>query len=242
MKEQINLGRWTEERLNLLLKEASGISDPGKRIAFLSRHFLDTAYKESTLIGDITTPEVFVINLEEADCFTFIEYIEAMRRSRFFDEFRENLIKVRYRSGQIAFESRNHFFTDWKAFNSDRVIDVTDYVSCGKSKAVGKRLNEKNDGASFLPGIACRLREVTYIESINIDDEVMGNLNTGDYIGIYSEIEGLDVSHTGIVVKEQDAVKLRHASSLKKHRKVIDEDFRNYLEPKPGIVVLRPRD
>jgi hypothetical protein len=242
MKEQINLGKWTEESLSLLLKEASGINDTGGRTEFLSKHFLNTAYKDSTLTGDINTPEVFVINLEEVDCFTFIEYIEAMRRSGAFNEFKQHLKEVRYRSGIIDFKNRNHFFTDWKVFNSGFVFDVTKDIGAGRGREVTKRLNEKQDGTPFLPGIACAQREITFLQSVYIDDSVMEKLKTGDYIGIYSDMEGLDVSHAGIVVKGQDAVRLRHASSLQKHRKVIDEDLRDYLEAKPGIIVLRPGD
>ena len=242
MKEIIHLGKWSEERVNDLLKEASLIHSPGERIGFLSGQFLDTTYQESTLTGDGHTPEVFVINLEGVDCFTFIEYMEAMRRAGSFDEFRKHLHFVRYRIGNIAYENRNHFFTDWKAFNAEFVVDVTQYIGADKTKDVSKRLNEKHDGGLFLPGVACRLREVTYIPSLFVDDEVMENLQTGDYAGIYSKEDGLDVSHVGIVIRKEDGVYLRHASSLKKYRKVLDEDFRGYLKAKAGIIVLRPRD
>ena len=241
MKEQINPGRWTKKRLDNLFEEASTISDPGMRITFLSGQFLGTPYRESTLTGDAVTPEVFVINLAGVDCLTFIEYIEAMRRSKSFNEFRENIRRVRYCSGEVAFENRNHFFTDWTAFNSDMIVDVTKYVGSGKSRDAGKKLNERDDGTLFLPGVSCRLRQITYIPSIYVDDPVIEKLKTGDYAGMYSETEGLDVSHTGIIIREQDAVKLRHASSVKKYGKVVDEDFRDYLEAKPGIIVLRPR-
>jgi len=242
MNEHINLGRWTDESLDLLLREASGIPVAGERIAFLSRHFLKTAYKEYTLIGDADSPEVFVINLEAVDCFTFIDYIEAMRRSHSFMEFRENLRKVRYQSGMISFKNRNHFFTDWREFNPDVLEDVTAKISYGNSHKVVKQLNRKDDGTYFLPGIPVTEREVVYIHSDMIDDEVLGNLSTGDYIGMYSKIAGLDVSHTGMILREQDRIKLRHASSLQKHRRVVDEDLRKYLKGKPGIVVLRPTD
>ena len=242
MKERILLGTWTEKKVDILLKKSSGINDSGRRIDFLSKHFLKTGYKESTLIGDINTPEVFVINLAWVDCLTFIEYIEAMRRSGSFKEFRENLRRARYRSGEVAFENRNHFFTDWKAFNSDMVVDVTKYVSTGKSRDVNKKLNERDDGTLFLPGVSCRLRQITYIPSIYVDDPVIEKLKTGDYVGIYSEAEGLDVSHVGIIIRKQNAVKLRHASYVRKYGKVVDEDFRDYLEAKPGIIVLRPGD
>ncbi len=242
MKEIIHSGTWSEERVTDLLKEASMIFSPGERIGFLSKQFLNTAYQESTLKGNMHTPEVFVINLEGVDCLTFIEYIEAMRRSRSFEEFRKNLPFVRYRSGNIAYEHRNHFFTDWKAFNAEFVVDVTQYLGADKTKDVSKRLNEKHDGTLFLPGVACRLREVTCIPSSYVDDTVMGNLQTGDYAGIYSKEDGLDVSHVGIVIRKKDRVDLRHASSLKKYRKVVDEDFRGYLKSKAGIIVLRPGD
>ncbi|MEW6599368.1 MAG: N-acetylmuramoyl-L-alanine amidase-like domain-containing protein [Nitrospirota bacterium] len=242
MKEQINLGKWTEEGIGHLLKEASVIKGAGSRIAFLSGQFLKTSYKENTLIGDPEMPEVYVINLEALDCFTFIDYIEAMRLSKSFPEFKENIRKVRYRSGTVSFENRNHFFTDWREFNSALVRDVTAEISYGSSQKVVKMLNRKDDGTCFLPGIAVTERAVDYIHSDMIDDEVIRNLQTGDYAGIYSKTAGLDISHAGIVIREQERVKFRHASSLQKHRRVMDEDLRKYLKGKPGIIVLRPLD
>jgi len=59
-----------------------------------------------------------------------------MRRSVSYDEFRGNLMRVRYRSGLPAFKNRNHFFTDWKAFNSDMISDATKSMAAGKSKDV----------------------------------------------------------------------------------------------------------
>jgi len=242
MNEKITLGAWTIKTLDTLLREASDIQAPGERIAFLSKHFLGTRYKEATLIGNADTPEVFVIDLEAVDCLTFIEYIESMRRSRFFEEFKENLMRVRYREGMPAFMNRNHFFTDWKAFNSDMIKDVTKAVSGEKSKDVSKRLNEKHDGTFFLRGIRCRLRDVTYIQTVNIDKAILAKLETGDYIGIYAKDDGLDVSHTGIIIREDDDIYMRHASSMKNNMKVVDEKLMDYLKAKPGIIVLRPGD
>ncbi len=242
MSNHIQLGKWTEELLGLLIEEASLINDPGERVGFLSRYFLKTKYKESTLTGSEQVPEVFVLNLEEVDCLTFLEYVEAMRRSSSFDAFKDNLVKVRYRSGDVAFADRNHFFTDWKAFNAEFVVDVTKYIGAEKTKDVSKRLNEQHDGALLLPGTGCRLREVTYIQTNDINNIVLDNLRTGDYIGIYAKPDGLDVSHVGIAIKDKNTVQLRHASSSKKSRKVVDEDLMEYLTAKPGIIVLRPRD
>ncbi len=240
MKEQIITGKWTKERLDNLLKEASKISDPGMRIGFLSGQFLGTPYRESTLTGDADTPEVFIINLQGVDCFTFIEHIEAMRISGSFAAYRDNLRKVRYCSGNIAFENRNHFFTDWREYNTGLVEDATGCIGGDKISRAHKTLNRKEDGAYLLPGIPCREREIVYIPSTAVDRDVIERLNTGDYVGIYTERPGLDVSHVGIVIRDSGSVFLRHASSSEDNEKVIDEDFINYIRNKPGIVVLRP--
>ena len=65
-----------------------------------------------------------------------------------------------------------------------------------------------------------------------------GQLRTGDYIGIYSDLSGLDVSHVGIIVKDSLGIKFRHASSVA--RKVVDQDFATYISGKPGIIIIRP--
>lgn len=237
----IVLGRFSEEELDRLIHESSQIKDVDRRIEFLSSQFMGLDYKESTLIGDINTPEVFVINLKGVDCFTYIDYIEAMRLSRSFLKFKVNLRKVRYKSGKVAFENRNHFFTDWQKFNSDFVDDITEEIGAGKTIRVQKRLNEKEDGTYLLIGINPVQREIKYIPSDAIDDSVINKMRTGDYVGIYSPVKGLDVSHAGIVIKDGDKIYLRHASSQKKQRKVVDQDFKNYIVNKPGIIVLRPK-
>lgn len=241
IEEYINLGKWTEKELDIILTESSRIHDIGKRIYSLSRHFLDTTYAESTLIGDMNTPEAFVINLEGVDCLTFIEYIEAMRLSNSFEDFIENLKKVRYKSGDVTFENRNHFFTDWREFNANSLDDVTKEIGSEKIVRVQKLLNEKEDKTVFIPGISPVIREIIYIPSDSVNEAVTDKLLTGDYVGIYSHLKGLDVSHVGIIVKGKERVLLRHASSAAKNRTVTEEDFIEYISEKPGIIVFRPK-
>jgi cell wall-associated NlpC family hydrolase len=237
----IRLGKWSEEELDRIINESSQIADTGKRIDFLSRHFLSLPYAEFTLIGDMNTPEVFVINLEGFDCLTFIEYIEAMLLSSSLKDFEKSLKKVRYKSGDVAFASRNHFFTDWVEFNANLIDDVTEKTGSGKTIRILKLLNEKADKTFFVPGINPAMREIRYIPSEHVDESVLKRLEKGDYIGIYSHLEGLDVSHVGIFIKNGKRTLLRHASSAAKNRSVIDEDFMKYISDKPGIVVLRAK-
>ena len=236
MKEQLTLGRWDRKELGRMVRAASVIRSIPERIDALSRAFLGIPYRESTLIGSPFEAETFVVNLESVDCFTFIDYVEAMRLSASFEGFCDNLKKVRYRHGIVSYATRMHFFTDW--LDTSRVKDVTFEVGGEKIQAVTKTMNRKSDGSSFVPGIPEKERRFAFIPSSLFDEAVIGRLRTGDYGGIYAEAEGLDVSHVGIIVAEEGRLLFRHASSIE--RRVLDEDLLAYLTGKPGIVVLRP--
>lgn len=239
--EHINLGKWTEHDLDMILQEASRISENGKRIDILSRHFLEVKYRENTLAGSSITPEVFVINLDALDCFTFLDYIESMRLSTSFADFKRNLVMVRYKSGKIDYINRNHFLSDWREFNKDTLQDISLQIAGKKTTTIKKILNLKEDGTLYLPGLALVERTIDYIPAGAIDESVIRKCKTGDYIGIYADDPGLDVTHVGIIIKNKGKVYLRHASSLQEYRKVIDQDFLDYMVGKPGFLILRPR-
>ena len=255
---QTHLGRWTIEELGRLLHNSSMIRDVSERIGFLSKQFLGVAYQESTLVGDAHTPEILVLNLAGVDCFTLIDYVEAMRLSGSFPEFTESLKRVRYRRGEVSFEMRNHFFTDWPEYNAGIIEDVTAVIGGSKTVAVRKRLNLRRNGTPIVQGIPFKEREIHYIPVSALDDLTLERLKTGDYAGIYNppiynppspplvkggflDDDGLDVTHVGIIIKTEDGIFLRHASSRMFHRKVIDEEFKDYISEKQGLVVLRPR-
>ena len=237
--EVIKLGNWDQVKLQELIKEKPDNTE--EQINFLSKQFLGTPYVAGTLTGDINTPEVFTVNLEGMDCFTYIDYVEAMRLSANLDDFNHNLKDIRYKGGNVTFENRNHFFSDWPVQNSNNVKDVTYEIGGKKAIEVEKNLNLKSDGSKFLPGIPVVERKFYYIPSSEIDNGIIGKLHTGDYVGIYTDIEGIDVTHTGIVIKKDDQVFLRHASSRQKNNKVVDEDLIEYIQNTPGMVIFRPQ-
>lgn len=233
-------GRWTTEDIDSFIRAAARTADPGERIGFLSEKFIGTPYQEHTLKGGPQTPEVPVINLAGLDCFTFLDYIEALRRSGSFTEFTEILLKVRYRDGVVSYATRNHFFTDWILSQGGYIADVTAEVGGQSAGSAAKNLNMREGGGVLLPGVEQRKRVVTYIPASHMGREILGNLQTGDYAGMYSPAEGLDVSHVGIVIRKGEAVFFRHASSLPAQRAVVDEDLQKYLTGQAGLVVLRP--
>ncbi|MCX5895842.1 MAG: DUF1460 domain-containing protein [Proteobacteria bacterium] len=239
-KEIVNTGTWTPDGLDKMLAESSRIKGSDERIDFLSKQFLGVAYKESTLTGDINTPEKLVINLSGVDCFTFLDYVEAMRLSDSCAAFKDNLKKVRYQSGIVSYKTRNHFFTDWRECNAAYIEDVSGQIGAEKTKRVMKVLNGKAGGKQLLPGIESKKREISYIPSEAIHDSMLDTLRTGDYVGIYSTKNNLDVSHVGIVIREGDTILFRHASS--EVRMVVDEDFKDYIKNKPGVIIVRSRN
>jgi hypothetical protein len=101
-------------------------------------------------------------------------------------------------------------------------------------------LNRVSDNTLFLPGIPFVERDIEFIPSQSVDNEVLYELHMGDYIGIFTETEGLDVSHVGIFVLAKSGPVLRHASSIEK--KVVDVNFLEYIQNRPGIVILRPQE
>ena len=235
----VDLGSWSKVELEQIITSARQVDNPGVRIVSISSHFIDTPYAANTLIGGPQEPEQLVINLAGFDCFTLLDVVEALRRSSVAEDLPEQLKKVRYRDATVAYEKRRHFFSDWVADETAAISDVTAEVGLGRAKHVLKQLNRKSDGAPWLPEIAVTAREIYYIPARDIDTEVVAALNSGDYVGIYSHLAGLDVSHTGLIVKSAGKVMLRHVSFRNGVERVVDENLLDYLQHTPGLVVYR---
>ncbi|MCF6178401.1 MAG: DUF1460 domain-containing protein [Geopsychrobacter sp.] len=239
-QDLIDLGGWNPKKIDRLLSEAGQISDPGLRNRFLSAPFLETPYLPATLIGSAKTAEVFVIRLDAVDCFTLLDYVEALRRSGTFDEFKQTLRSVRYQAGRVDFLHRNHFFSEWARANATSIHNVTELVGGPSARTVKKQLNQKGDGSYYLPGYPVKRRKISYIPPAAVDESLLAGLKDGDYIGIYSPLPGLDVSHCGIVFKKNGTVFLRHASSRSTLKKVVDQELLPYLAGKKGLIIYRP--
>jgi len=213
-----------------------------KKIKAISKLFLNSSYVKNRLIGSDIEKERFVADFRALDCFTFLDYVEALRKSYDFSyDFSDNLINTRYKNSEVDFLLRKHFFSDWTYVddNGDRnAEDVTEDLT-DNTKTIQKELNQKEDGGTYIKGLAITSRKITYIPGESIDDSVVNNLKNGDYIGIYTNIKGLDVTHTGIFIRGKNGPVYRNASSISKNMKVVDTPFLEYVQDKPGIVVYR---
>ncbi|MFY3770355.1 hypothetical protein AHYW_000452 [Providencia manganoxydans] len=223
--------------LNNIQRDTVGLTSE-LRVKVITEKLLGTPYNNHTLNSQATAEEKLIINLKSMDCMTFIEYTEAFKRSDDYDDFIQNLEKIRYSENGISYVTRRHFFTDWLQQADSSISDVTQQIS-PNSILVNKTLNRKNNGQLLIQDLPITNRLIRYIPTKHIDNSVLGAIKTGDYIGVYSSKPELDVSHVGIAIRQGEKVYFRNASSIKRVLKVSDVDLKQYLQGKTGIVVLR---
>ncbi len=236
----VELDPYTLNKLNALLKKRSETSDheKGALIDVLSKAFLGTPYKANMLHGSEKIPEKLIIDFRGLDCFTYLDYVEALRKSTSPKEFVNNVIRTRYIKGNVHFLDRKHFFTDWAYREYKLATDITAEIS-PHAVSIEKYLNKKADDGAYLPGLPVVKRTITYIPSNFINEEVISRLKSGDFIGIYTKLAGLDVTHVGFFIMTEKGPMLRNASSRKENEKVVDSPFMDYVAKTPGIIVLR---
>ncbi|EPS8491667.1 DUF1460 domain-containing protein [Yersinia enterocolitica] len=239
--EQVDIDNYTANRITYIIEtqvKKTGHSHPGEVINKVSAEFLGIPYKADMLIGSPTKHEKLVIDFRGLDCFTYLDYVNSLRKAKDTTDFVQQLTSTRYINSDISYKNRKHFFTDWSHQSPLNAQDVTAKIS-SHAVTITKFLNQKKDGSEFIPTLGVVKRNVVYIPTEFINEAVISQLQTGDYIGIYTKIEGLDVTHTGIFIMTPDGPMLRNASSLKKNMKVVDSPFLQYVKDKLGIIVLR---
>ena len=219
-----------------LLKTNHAKSD-AEKIDIISSYFLDTPYVADRMVGSNDMKEELVIDLEGLDCFTYLDYLEAFRRSTNEAEFIQNLEKVRYIDGQVDYLKRKHFYSDWYTENTVIATDLLtkdgQYKDIVATDVVG--LNDNGKGGSYIPNLETRERDINYVPRDGITVEFLKTLQNGDYIGLRREIAGLDVTHTGLIIQKEDGTYMRHASSSKSTRKVVDQLLTDYLGINTGV-------
>ncbi|MDE0064899.1 MAG: DUF1460 domain-containing protein, partial [Gammaproteobacteria bacterium] len=238
-KPTLDLGRFSPQSLQEIVERAGRIEEQGQRIDFLSRQFLDVPYGAERLVGTADTPEALTINLAALDCYTYLDYVEALRRSTAFDEFPQQVTAVRYREGEVSWRNRRHFFSDWVISEAGPVRDVTARLGGAATVYARKELNRADEGGVLLEGIPVVQRTVAYIPAGQLDESLTQRLATGDYLGVYAHAVGLDVTHAGIAIRRADGLYFRHASTLRGQRRVVEVPLLDYFRKTPGMVVFR---
>lgn len=224
--------------------------------------FLDVPYVANTLEFD--GPEELVINCDEVDCTTFVEYVMAMALSSqqangdiSETEFADNLMKIRYRNGKIdGYTSRLHYVSDWinNGVRNGMLEDVTAANSpysatlnlnhMSTHPANYKQLANSPENVATMKKIENSLTgsEYHYLPKEQLNHQGKLWIKNGDIICFCSNIDGLDVSHMGIAFYADSKLTLIHASSIEKQVVVSKISLAQMLENNSqvtGIRVLR---
>lgn len=251
-----NEGADTTKITEVLIKlDKMKLADGEALVAAAGEFFLDVPYVGGTLEA---TPEQLTVNTEELDCTTFVETALALAMTitdnrNSWRDYINNLEAIRYRGAHVdGYPSRLHYVSEWIVDNTHRgnIKEVTDRV--GRSDSQVKTLDYMSHHRDAYPALAdsaayeglkrsemgYRSHKFSYIKSQNIGS---ANLREGDVVALVTNINGLDVSHLGIIKMVNGVAHLMHASS--KQKKVIIDplSLADYLRRNrtPGLRVIR---
>ena len=231
----------------------------GDSLTQIGKSFLGTPYKEKTL--EIGTEETLVVNLRGLDCTTFVENVLAFghvlrKNDTLLSAFTEQLETIRYRNGKLkGYPSRLHYFTEWIADNQKKGI-VEDITAKLNGIPLEKTINFMGTHRSSYPfleddvnfeGILkmeARLatEEFCYLPTAVLETQE-SQLQSGDIIALATSIKGLDVTHTGIAIRQKNGrIHLLHASTS--GSVVISKEpltaYLKKIKHNIGIIVARP--
>jgi hypothetical protein len=225
----------------------------------IGQAFLGTPYVANTL--DDTGKEALVINLRELDCTTFVENVLVMSQlaqenKLTWGNYPGMLQQVRYRDGvRNGYPSRLHYLTEWMRNNSEKGLLKVLTREVNGNEAL-KAIDFMGTHRSSYPALAddTNWEAVRQIESklsevplwiipqadVALREQLLQN---GDIIALATDIEGLDVTHTGLAIRLNDGrIHLLHASTV--GEVVISEkplaDYLKGVKRNVGIIVARP--
>lgn len=223
-------------KVERLLQEAIRLPADSSRTLFFAQKMMGIPYVANTL--DVKDEETLIVHLDKVDCTTFVETVLALslteKKGKIdFGSFKQALQYVRYREGRLdGYASRLHYFSDWikdnekKGIVRERTREIRisisqvlqlDFMSTHRDSYRQLRNNLllttqiaeiekawKNVSVSYIPK-AC----------LNASSEEL-EIKNGDILAITTNIEGLDVVHTGFAIWMGGKLHLLHASSAMK--------------------------
>ena len=230
-----------------------------KVIIEIAKSFLGIDYAANTI--EAPGDEHLIINLQTLDCVTFYENSLVLARcikknTVTFEDYKKELQFVRYRGGIIdKYPSRLHYTSDYFFDNEKKSVLVN------ITKEIGGVLYPKK--ISFMSTHTdsyFQLREnQEFVEIIEKQEAEMNKrilyhipkskikksasqINDGDILGITTSIEGLDCTHTGIAVWQDNKLHMIHAPRPGSKVQITEVPLWEYLmkiKKDAGIMVAR---
>ena len=208
--------------INKLLAQGfeSGINDANSLIEFYARRLLGTPYVAHTLEAD---EELLTINVHELDCLTFIETLYALTRATLdrrlsWRDYAANIENVRYRGGEMGdYSSRIHYISEWIIDNHVRgnLVEITpdlphaDYMVKNidyMTHHTDSYRQLKNDSAMVekIRRYELRNHRFPFVKRSWLNDKALkAALKSGDFVSLVTKVDGLDVSHNGIIIVDE---------------------------------------
>ncbi len=214
--------------------------------------------------GGRCKPYQTLVNVCSFDCVTLVENLLAMAFTlkdmantlymtdeEIFQTYLNYLNQMRYYSAEpdSQWENRIFYFTEQmnQLIKRGWVVDISNaggipflkpiyYISRNKRKYIGirdwKRIRQierrlSNSTRYYFP-----------LEQLHCYEAIAQN---GDIVALTTTVEGLEVSHCGIITVRDGELYFSHAS-LTKRKVVVEEHFRSYLKKRDtitGIIVYR---
>ncbi len=248
-----------------LLTEAPTQRGKENRMMYFGKKFLGLPYVGFTLEnGD---KEHLIVNLHGLDCTTFVETVLALALcdrddTRTFDDYCNNLMKIRYRHGKMTdYTSRLHYFTWWGDDNVELgLVKDIGFVGTPFRGMQTIRINymsehpllykQLKNHPAFVPVIkeyedSTNGKQYPYIPKSILNwhqSTILGTVRDGDIVAMLTDKDGLDTRHIAIAFWKNGKLHLMHASSLYKKVLMSKETFYEYEMKQPkhtGIRVWR---
>ena len=217
-------------------------------IPYLAEFFLGSPYLAMSLDGD--GPEQLRLDLTRFDCMLFVEQLLALATAKTFEQFALHTQHLRYRDGEVGYCTRQHYFHNWaEAARSQGLLEASAVLPGQKSRNLSLNFMsnhrelyaplQSEELFSCIRDSESRVAQ-QYIPMAMIE-AALPSLQSGDLFAIATSAEGLDVSHTGVVVRNGSRVDAIHAAPEK--GVIRSRSLSRYLRSVPdaiGLVIVRP--
>ena len=220
-------------------------------MARLAEFFLGSPYLAMSL--DQSGREQLHLDLTQFDCMLFVEQLLAIVSADSFDGFAELTRRLRYRNGEISYCTRQHYFHDW--IGSAQLQGVLEASSAWPGQARRHlSLNFMSSHRDRYPALQSPAlfdcideleqgrRIDQYYLPLAVLDDALPSLQSGDIFAVATRVEGLDVSHTGVLVRDGSRLDAIHAAPGRGVMR--SRSFTTYLRSVPdaiGAVIVRPQ-
>ncbi len=213
-----------------ILTATSSFSTISERLKFITAQFIGKPYFINPLIGSDTEPEIFTATYDGFDCVTYLETCLALVWAKNVDEVTDVLREIRYRNGNVKWEDRLHYTTDWSKYHVKRGA----FKELTHDEDTLSRTKEIN----FLKCFAPRTITFHYFPKRKLN-KVSKNFRDGDLIYFASTRKGLDTFHVGMLFWVDGKLVMRH--SAKSKGGVVEQELAEFVKMNtmPGFIVTR---